>query len=172
MAASVTLLAVPTLTATETGAPTLASVGSERGDLQEGQWPIPPAAIVTGFDDPTPYSAGHRGIDLAATVGQVVTASRTGIVTVAGDVAGRPVVVLRHPDATRTTYLPVIAAVRIGERVEVGDPIGTLAGSGHCLATTCLHWGARRGDRYIDPRTLLATDAGLIVLLPVDPVRF
>jgi murein DD-endopeptidase MepM/ murein hydrolase activator NlpD len=172
LAASVTLLAAPTLAAPVSGGHPQARAQTTT-DLPQGpqrdQWPIPPTAIVTEFDDPQPYAAGHRGIDLAATVGQVVVAARTGTVSVAGSVAGRPVVVLQHHDGTRTTYLPVLPAVRVGEHVKVGDTIGTVAGSGHCLSTTCLHWGARRGDQYIDPRSLLPTSVGLIVLLPDQP---
>ncbi|MFL6182928.1 MAG: murein hydrolase activator EnvC family protein [Actinomycetes bacterium] len=169
LAASLTVLAVPTMITTEVGPAADDRARTQSAPPDEGQWPVPPTAIVTEFEDPEPYAAGHRGIDLAATVGQVVSASRTGTVTVAGQVAGRPVVVVQHRGVTRTTYLPVIPIVRVGDRVQAGDPIGTVAGFGHCLATTCLHWGARRGDEYIDPRSLLAPTAGLIVLLPVDP---
>jgi murein DD-endopeptidase MepM/ murein hydrolase activator NlpD len=169
LAASVTLLALPTGITTEAGPATDARAQSQNERRDEGQWPVPPTAILTEFDDPEPYAAGHRGIDLAAAVGQVVIAARTGTVTVAGSVAGRPVVVLRHNAGTRTTYLPVIPAVHVGDRVQAGDPIGTVAGLGHCLSTTCLHWGARRGDQYIDPRTLLPPSSALIVLLPVEP---
>jgi murein DD-endopeptidase MepM/ murein hydrolase activator NlpD len=166
LAASLTLLAAPSLASPAVGTPPRARAQTESGPPQPGQWPVPPSAIVTGFDDPKPYAAGHRGIDISATVGQVVVAARAGTVTVAGPVAGRPVVVLEHPGGTLTTYLPVVPVVRVGERVQAGDPIGTVAGVGHCLSTTCLHWGARRQGQYIDPRTLLPPQAGLIVLLP------
>jgi murein DD-endopeptidase MepM/ murein hydrolase activator NlpD len=123
--------------------------------------------IVTDFDSPLPYAPGHRGVDLAASVGLVVVAARSGFVTVAGDVAGRPLVVVSHGDGLRTTYLPVDPLVSVGDRVEAGQPIGSVAATGHCAVTSCLHWGARRGDDYIDPRTLLPL--GPIVLLPNEP---
>jgi murein DD-endopeptidase MepM/ murein hydrolase activator NlpD len=126
--------------------------------------------IVTGFDSPLPYAPGHRGLDLAASAGLVVVAARSGTVTVAGPVAGRPIVVISHGAGVRTTYLPVDPLVSVGERVDVGQPIGVVAAVelvGHCGSTSCLHWGARRGDEYIDPRSLLPTAP--IVLLPNEP---
>ncbi|GAC1326527.1 MAG: hypothetical protein NVSMB13_11660 [Mycobacteriales bacterium] len=66
------------------------------------QWPLTdaagaPAAVVRGFDPPaTRYGAGHRGVDLAAPVGQPVTAAGGGVVSIAGDVAGRGVLVVVH----------------------------------------------------------------------------
>lgn len=55
----------------------------------------------------------------------------------------------------RTTYQPVSASVRVGQRVGVGQQIGRLAAGSHC-AVSCLHWGLKAGDRYLDP-TLLPT---------------
>jgi murein DD-endopeptidase MepM/ murein hydrolase activator NlpD len=123
---------------------------------------------MTSFDDPPPYAPGHRGIDLSTSLGQVVVAAGDGTVTTAGAVAGRPIVVVAHSPTLRTTYLPVVPLVRLGDRVRAGEPIGVVSTPSHC-PTTCLHWGARRGDRYIDPLSLLPLDAGPIVLLPLDP---
>jgi murein DD-endopeptidase MepM/ murein hydrolase activator NlpD len=90
-------------------------------------------------------------------------------VTFAGTVAGRPVVVVEHEGGIRTTYLPVNAEVTVGQHVLGGQVIGRVAADAHCLSASCLHWGARAGETYIDPRTLL--DAGPIVLLPLpEPI--
>jgi murein DD-endopeptidase MepM/ murein hydrolase activator NlpD len=61
-----------------------------------------------------------------------------------------------HPNGLRTTYEPVDPSVGAGARVTRGSPIGTLVG-GHpgCPVEACLHWGARRGEVYLDPLTLL-----------------
>jgi murein DD-endopeptidase MepM/ murein hydrolase activator NlpD len=128
---------------------------------------VPPDQVVTGFDDPAPYAAGHRGVDLAASVGQTVVSAGAGQITTAGPVAGRGVVVVDH-GAVRTSYLPVVALVRVGDVVAAGQPLGQVAAQAHCPAVTCLHWGARVGDRYVDPRSLLAS-SGPVVLLPLDP---
>ena len=132
-----------------------------------GVWPLEPTPrVVQVFDPPdTPWGAGHRGVDLAGTLGQVVHTALAGRVTFAATLAGRGVVVVDH-GATRTTYEPVAARVRVGDVVARGQPIGSLelAGS-HCFPAACLHWGWRRGATYLDP--LLLVGAGPIVLLPL-----
>ena len=55
----------------------------------------------------------------------------------------------------RTTYEPVTAAVEEGEEVEPGEVIGTVDASGSHCTTTCVHWGLRRGEGYLDPLSLL-----------------
>lgn len=132
-----------------------------------GVWPLQPRPEVLRFFDPPsdPWGAGHRGVDLAGRVGQPVGAALPGRVRFAGPLAGRGVVVVGH-GATRTTYEPVAAAVRVGEVVARGQPLGTLELSGsHCLPTACLHWGWVRGDTYLDP--LLLVGGGPVRLLPL-----
>jgi murein DD-endopeptidase MepM/ murein hydrolase activator NlpD len=121
-------------------------------------WPLPGEPAVTrGFDPPpTPYAAGHRGVDLAGAVGQPVLAAGAGTVAFAGLVAGRPVVSVQHPDGLRTTYEPVQPAVAAGQVVARGSPLGVLtAGHPGCPGEACLHWGLRRGEVYLDPLALL-----------------
>ena len=120
-------------------------------------WPLDPVpGVVHPFQRPdSPWGPGHRGIDLSATVGQVVTAVADGKVTFAGSVAGRGVVVVSH-GRLRSTYEPVLPMVRRGDVVSRGTPIATLTSVGsHCLPHACLHLGARRGDWYVDPLPLL-----------------
>ncbi len=51
-------------------------------------WPVVGPVIQT-FDPPdTPYGSGHRGIDIAASVGTTVVAPADGTVTFAGPVGG------------------------------------------------------------------------------------
>ena len=130
--------------------------------------PLPdPIVVRRRFEPPpTPYSAGHRGVDLAARAGQTVLAAADGLVRFAGDVAGRGLVVLAHRDGVRTEYEPVTPLVSSGAVVRRGTPIGTLAGDHHgCAPDPCLHWGARRDDRYLDPLALLRR-LGPVRLLP------
>lgn len=126
--------------------------------------PVSPLRVVRGFEPPpTPYAAGHRGVDLAVSPGRPVLAAAAGRVTFAGDVAGRGVVVLAHADGIRTEYEPVRPLVRAGALLARGTPIGIVDGRhGTCAPSACLHWGARRAATYIDPLTLLA---------PLGPVR-
>ena len=139
------------------------------GPLPEplGVWPLTPVPeVLAGFDPPDqPWGAGHRGVDLAGSPGQVVRAALAGTVRFAGRLAGRGVVVVDHGD-TRTTYEPVLATLAVGDPVARGQPIGTLdlAGS-HCLPRACLHWGWLRGEVYLDPLDLVG--AGPVRLLPL-----
>lgn len=132
-----------------------------------GQPPID-GPVVHRFDPPAlSWQRGHRGVDLAGTLGEPVHASANGVVTFAATLAGRGVVVVSH-GALRTTYEPVSAAVRVGQRVSAGDLLGFLQG-GHadCPASACLHWGLKRGDEYLDPLSLAG---GEVLLLPADAV--
>ena len=114
---------------------------------------------------PTPWSAGHRGVDLAAAVGQPVLSAGGGRVTFAGSVAGRGVVVVTHAGGERTSYEPVVDRSAVGSAVARGHPIGVVGPTpGHCVPRTCLHWGVRVGDRYVDPLDLVGR--GPPVLLP------
>jgi murein DD-endopeptidase MepM/ murein hydrolase activator NlpD len=80
------------------------------------------------------------------------------VVTFAGLVAGKGVVVIKH-GTLRTTYEPVTASVTLGTRVRVGDVIGTLSpGESHCATestVSCLHWGLLRGEKYLNPLSLV-----------------
>ncbi|MDR1513221.1 MAG: peptidoglycan DD-metalloendopeptidase family protein [Propionibacteriaceae bacterium] len=115
-------------------------------------------AIVREFDPPgQPWLPGHRGVDFAGSVGDVVVAAASGTVTVAKPVAGRPVVTIDHGGGLSTTYEPVQALVQEGDKVFPGDTIGTLQSGHACPATACLHWGLREGSTYLDPRSLLAS---------------
>lgn len=119
------------------------------------QLPLPDTVVLRAFDPPASrWSAGHRGVDLAAAAGADVLAAGDGVVAFAGQVGGRLVVVVRHGEL-RTTYLPVRASVRVGTHVRAGQAIGTLLPGTHCGARSCLHWGLLRGDTYLDPMSLL-----------------
>jgi murein DD-endopeptidase MepM/ murein hydrolase activator NlpD len=123
--------------------------------------------VLRGFaPPPEPWLPGHRGVDLAADVGDPVRAAGAGTVTWAGQVVGRGVVVVTHEDGRRTTYEPVDAEVLEGELVMAGEVLGSLAtGAAHCGGVpSCLHWGLRRGTDYLDPMLLLRQ--GHPVLLP------
>lgn len=143
------------------------AVGAPVDPVPVGVWPLAPTPrVVQAFDPPdSTWGPGHRGVDLAGTVGQVVHTALAGRVTFAARIAGRGVVVVDH-GSTRTTYEPVGATVHVGDVLARGQPIGTLelAGS-HCFPRACLHWGWKRGSTYLDP--LLLVGGGPIVLLPL-----
>ena len=115
-------------------------------------------------------------MDLVAPEGTGVRSPGPGVVTFAGQVARRGVVVVTHPDGLRTSLEPVAASVPVGTAVAAGSAIGAVEAAGPTTrhdaeplrARSCVHWGVRRGERYLDPLSLL--DRRPIVLLPTDPL--
>jgi murein DD-endopeptidase MepM/ murein hydrolase activator NlpD len=128
--------------------------------------------VVRRFQPPpTPWGAGHRGVDLVASVGQPVLAAGPGVVAFSGVVAGVGVVTVQHARGLRTTYEPVRARAPSRVAVAAGDAIGEVdATPGHCAPLTCLHWGLLSGrgaqETYLDPVTVLGLLPGPPVLLP------
>jgi murein DD-endopeptidase MepM/ murein hydrolase activator NlpD len=112
------------------------------------------------------YSAGHRGIDIAAVGGEnglAVLAPADGIVHFAGVVVDRGVLSLEHADGILSSYEPVTAVVHKGDAVHRGQVVATLD-SGHC-SQPCLHFGVRVAGHYVSPLLFLG---GVVrpVLLP------
>jgi murein DD-endopeptidase MepM/ murein hydrolase activator NlpD len=120
---------------------------------------------VRQFDPPDEvWQAGHRGVDLAGQVGDLVTAAAAGVVHFAGQVAGRGVVSLDHGSVT-TTYEPISPLVQTGDRVDAGMVIGRLEAGHPCSAEACLHWGLRQGTVYLNPLFLLAPQTVRLISL-------
>ncbi|WP_327737647.1 M23 family metallopeptidase [Streptomyces nojiriensis] len=132
-----------------------------------GVRPLPaPLSVARWWDPPpTPYAAGHRGVDLSAPVGAELRAVAAGRVHHAGPVAGRGVLSLALPNGLRTTYEPVRPLVTEGEQVAAGQVVAVLAEGSHCPAS-CLHWGLLAGETYLNPLTLLPRPTPR--LLPVE----
>ncbi|MER7071239.1 peptidoglycan DD-metalloendopeptidase family protein [Terrabacter sp. NPDC000476] len=131
-------------------------------------WPLEPAPVVVRAFDPPEHrwSAGHRGVDLAASVGQPVLAPADGRIGWVGRVAGRDVVVLVHAGGRRSSLEPASGAPPVGTVVAQARPVGVVTSTpGHCAPRTCLHWGVRRGEVYVDPLALLRRAP--VVLLPL-----
>ncbi|MER3387079.1 M23 family metallopeptidase [Microcella pacifica] len=146
----------------------LVAGGHAPGGTGAWTWPVEgPRVVLRPFlAPPTPYGAGHRGADLAATASGVpVRAATSGVVHFAGVVVDRPLVTIRS-GALLVTVEPVDPVVREGDRVEAGETIGTLL-PGHC-ARTCVHLGVRLAGEYVSPLLYLG---GLqrAVLLPLEP---
>ena len=117
-------------------------------------WPVPaPIRVVAPFRaPPTPYKAGHRGIDLLVEPAATVVAPAPGTVSFAGMVAGRGVVAIDHGDGVVSAIEPVAASVAQGDVVSAGDVIGTVAQGGHCTAgLRALRGAGRRRVRVAVP---------------------
>ena len=106
--------------------------------------------IIDPFRAPVgPYGAGNRGVEIGTVPGTAVASAADGDVTFAGPVGGDLFVVVSHSDGVRTTYgFLATISVSAGTVVHLGDAVGT--------AQSSVHWGARHGDSYFDPMTLLS----------------
>ncbi|AEW84103.1 membrane spanning protein [Cutibacterium acnes TypeIA2 P.acn31] len=83
-----------------------------------------------------------------------MTTVTAGVVVFAGQVAGAGVVSILLADGRRTTHMPVVPSVAVGQVVVPGQQIGVV-GMGPPCTRTCLHWGLKKGDVYQNPMTLL-----------------
>lgn len=117
--------------------------------------PVASKVILPFKAPPEPWLSGHRGVDLEAAPGTPIRASMSGTIAFAGQVDGRPVVSIQHADGIRTTYDPVISRRSRGDIVRRGDIIGVLANENEATHGPGLGWGAKIGESYIDPLTLL-----------------
>lgn len=136
-------------------------------------WPLAgkPQAVHL-FDPPAkPWLSGHRGVDLAATQGSPVLAPTDGVVSFAGKVVDRFVLTIATPDGLRLSFEPVASPLKAGDPVRRGQVLGTVEGITHCDGgaagvSSCLHWGVRRGEEYLDPLQFIL-DLRPSVLLPL-----
>ena len=133
--------------------------------------PVPPlwmpvaGAVVRGFDTRAgPFGPGHRGIDIAASVGELVRSPTAGRVVFAGRVAGRNWVSLLVAPGVLVTLGPLLDPVTTADRVRLRTPVGRVgpghapppvgrAGSGREGVT--LHLSVRVGGVYVDPLAYL-----------------
>ena len=134
-----------------------ASEQSRAGATHHWAWPIAtPRVVLRTFTAPeTAYSAGHRGIDLAAAQGATVYAPAGGVIHFSGVVVDRPVLSIEHAGALLSSFEPVTSTLPAGTVVHRGDPVGVVAAaSGHC-ASSCLHFGVRLHGQYLSPLNFL-----------------
>lgn len=134
-------------------------------------WPlVGKPLVVRAFDPPAqPWLAGHRGVDLAAAQGSTVLAPASAVVTFSGVVVNRSVVTIAVDNGLRLSFEPATSPLKAGDSVMRGQEIGTVEGPTHCdgsATASCLHWGVRRGDEYLDPLQFIL-DLRPSVLLPL-----
>ena len=133
--------------------------------------PVPPlwmpvaGAVVRGFDARAgPFGPGHRGIDIAAPVGELVRSPTAGRVTFAGPVAGANWVSLLAAPGVLVTVGPLGDPVTTAVQVPARAPVGRV-GPGHELPTVgrvvpgregaTLHLSVRVDGVYVDPLAYL-----------------
>jgi murein DD-endopeptidase MepM/ murein hydrolase activator NlpD len=114
--------------------------------------------LVRGFDARAgPYGPGHRGIDIAAPVGELVGAPAAGRVVFAGPVAGVTWVTLEVAPGVLVTLGPLLDPVATATRVRSKAPVGRI-GPGHAAtpaAPATLHLSVRVDGVYVDPLVYL-----------------
>lgn len=102
----------------------------------------------------------HQGIDLAAPKGTPIYAAAAGKVIAAGELAenngryGTSVIIETGSRQTLYAHLNSVA-VKAGERVTAGQPIGAVGETGFATGPH-LHFEVRQDNRTIDPATVLA----------------
>ena len=127
-------------------------------------WPVSePHPIVRPYIAPeTPYSAGHRGIDIDAGRSAQVYAPTAGIVNFAGTVVDRPVLSIRHPGGLISSYEPVTSTLARGDIVAREQVVGEVQ-TGHCVRA-CLHFGVRLDGNYVSPLNYLSGTPRAVLL--------
>lgn len=132
-------------------------------------WPLAPLRLVRAYEaPPSPYAAGHRGIDLAAPPGAIVTAPSEATVHFVGVVVDRPVLTLDHGSGVLSSYEPVVAeGLAVGDPVTRGLVLGVVGEGAHCSGA-CLHVGVRVDGEYVSP-LLFFDRPPRSVLLPLRP---
>lgn len=126
--------------------------------VADGSWVWPVRGpVIHAFEPPeTPFGSGHRGIDVAASIGTVVVAPEAGIVAFSGKVGGQLFVTLDHGGGLTSTYSWLWETlVRRGDVVPRGAPIAR-TGRGHAgESVPHLHFGVRLDGAYLDPMEFL-----------------
>jgi len=125
-------------------------IGSDAADTWT--WPLWGARrVIRGFEAPASrYSAGHRGIDIAAGEGAIVVSPAAGVVHFAGVVVDRSTITIETRDGLLISMEPVTSDAKAGASVAEGAAIGVVSTGGHC-SSRCLHLGVRIDGQYVSP---------------------
>lgn len=134
---------------------------------------MPPARLVVRPYAPVGRWAGHWGIDVASTIGGVVTPVGPGTVAFSGVVVGNHTVTIDHGGGVVTSY-SYLGSIDVGRGVAVGRSTR--------LGTSTIHDGVpsyhlslRLNGTYVDPAALArcwrGTSTALYLTLPVVSTR-
>jgi murein DD-endopeptidase MepM/ murein hydrolase activator NlpD len=119
------------------------------------RWPLDAYIVSSEFGDR--WGKLHKGMDMAADVGEPVYAIADGEVIYAGDgLRGYGnVVILRHDRKTSSLYAHNSELkVKQGDHVAQGTLIALLGSTGHSTGPH-VHFEIRDGDTAVNPRTVL-----------------
>lgn len=119
-------------------------------------WPTPSKVITSSFGYRTdPFkgsSAFHSGIDIAGRTGDPIYAAKDGVVKAAEQQGARgKYVIIDHGGGLETWYLHLNAIkVSEGQKVNKGQPIGTLGNTGRSTGPH-LHFQVVKNDDPVNP---------------------
>lgn len=107
----------------------------------------------------TEYGAGHRGIDLPASIGTTVISPVSGEISFSGQVGYRDSISIKFAGSMWASVEPVCSDIAEGTFVNTGDPIGTVCQANpnykwHC-EINCIHFGTRTEAGYFSPLALI-----------------
>jgi murein DD-endopeptidase MepM/ murein hydrolase activator NlpD len=142
----------------------LAAASAAVSSTEMWEWPVEaPHPIVRPYLAPeTPYSSGHRGIDIDTGSLADVLAPTDGVVHFSGVVVDRPVLSILHDGGVISSYEPVSSSLSRGDKVVRGQVVGQVQ-VGHCSAR-CLHFGVRLNGEYVSPLNYLGVIPRAILL--------
>lgn len=118
-------------------------------------------AYEFAYDKTLDRYAVHRGLDFEGKAGDNVYAALGGTVTavVTGHVLNENYVTIKHKDGLTSTYkyIDVKDSLKVGDTVNKGDVIGTiaLAGGMEMNEGEHLHFEMNLNGKYVDPDTYL-----------------
>jgi murein DD-endopeptidase MepM/ murein hydrolase activator NlpD len=121
------------------------------------RWPLDAYIVSSEFGER--WGKKHKGMDMAADVGEPVFAIADGEVIYSGDgLRGYGnVVILRHDRKTSSLYAHNSELkVKQGDQVKQGTLIALLGSTGHSTGPH-VHFEIRDGDLAVNPRTVLPT---------------
>jgi len=117
-----------------------------------------PGPVVEHFRAPVcERCAGHRGVTIATTPGEVVRAAVGGEIVFVGQVAGVTYVVERVSAHARITYghFQPLSTLTVGQQVDEGQPLG--------LAESRVYIGVRVGTQPVHPLRYLGLAGARLV---------
>ncbi len=116
------------------------------------EWPVAGGQVISYFGARR-RTHRHAGIDIAGDRGQNILAARAGVVTFSGRTRtgyGK-LVILDHGNGIESLYAhDQDVLVRIGDKVEKGQPIARLGRSGNATTPHC-HFEIRKDRIAVDP---------------------
>jgi len=119
------------------------------------RWPLDAGIVSSEYGER--WGKMHKGLDIAADVGEPVYAIADGEVIYAGDgLRGYGnVVIIRHDRKTSSLYAHNSELkVKVGDQVKQGSVVSLLGSTGHSTGPH-VHFEIRDGDVAVSPRSVL-----------------